>query len=122
MRLEKNFQTFIGHSSPVSRIMFTPDNSTLISVGDSILFWDFMAFKSEQEDGVREMPQGRELENMRDMPIAVVREAQNSNVNDCSQLRVLNESWFDEMRSRASTQQQAWVIIGKSFSLFQDYF
>ena len=93
--------------------MFTPDNSTLISVGDSILFWDFLAFKSEQEE-VKEMPQGRELENMRDLPIAVVREAQNSNINDCSQLRVLNESWFDEMRSRASTQQQAWVIIKKN--------
>ncbi len=42
MRLEKNFQTFVGHSSSINRVLFSPDNTTLISVGDSIVFWNFL--------------------------------------------------------------------------------
>ncbi|CAN0024134.1 unnamed protein product [Lampetra planeri] len=36
-------QTFIGHSESVRHVMFTPDQLGLVSVGDAILIWDFLA-------------------------------------------------------------------------------
>ena len=62
MRLERSSQTFVGHSAPVSRVVFTPDQSTLVSVGDSIVFWSFHALCGQQVDEAKDMPQGRLLE------------------------------------------------------------
>ena len=41
--LKLYFQVFIGHSENVSRILFTPDGKSLLSVGEAIYMWDFMA-------------------------------------------------------------------------------
>lgn len=41
MRLDINFQVFIGHSDHIQQVAFTPDNLGLISVGEAILLWDF---------------------------------------------------------------------------------
>ena len=67
MRLEKNFQAFIGHSSSVDCILFTPDHNTLITVGDSIIYWDFLAYLSceDKELNRKIMPNGRAIEDMR---------------------------------------------------------
>ncbi|XP_039416096.1 WD repeat-containing protein 90 isoform X3 [Corvus cornix cornix] len=43
MRLTINFQVFIGHSEPVRQVAFTPDQQHVISVGDAIFLWDFLA-------------------------------------------------------------------------------
>uniref|UniRef100_S4RMJ0 WD repeat domain 90 n=1 Tax=Petromyzon marinus TaxID=7757 RepID=S4RMJ0_PETMA len=48
-------QTFIGHSESVRHVMFTPDQLGLVSVGDAILIWDFLAlpaFRKERFPGV----------------------------------------------------------------------
>uniref|UniRef100_H2ZR20 CFA20 domain-containing protein n=1 Tax=Ciona savignyi TaxID=51511 RepID=H2ZR20_CIOSA len=40
---EVNYQAFIGHSSPIHRVMFTPDRLSLISASEGAIFiWDFM--------------------------------------------------------------------------------
>jgi len=38
-------QVFIGHSENVSRIIFTPDYKNLLSVGEALYLWDFMAYR-----------------------------------------------------------------------------
>ncbi|RMC17874.1 hypothetical protein DUI87_05543 [Hirundo rustica rustica] len=43
MRFHINFQVFIGHSEPVHQVAFTPNQEHVISVGDAIFLWDFLA-------------------------------------------------------------------------------
>ncbi len=87
MRLDRNYQLFVGHSQTVNKILFTPDNNGLISVGDALFFWDFMAFSVPNEN-INEMPQGRELEELKTIPIKVVRE--NGNQNSSSDVKRKN--------------------------------
>uniref|UniRef100_A0A8B9L481 WD repeat domain 90 n=1 Tax=Astyanax mexicanus TaxID=7994 RepID=A0A8B9L481_ASTMX len=56
MKLDVNSQVFIGHSQPITQVSFTPDQMGVVSVGDAIFFWDFLAqphqepsFLAEQE-------------------------------------------------------------------------
>lgn len=41
MRLDINFQVFIGHSDHIQQVAFTPDYLGLVSVGEAIFLWDF---------------------------------------------------------------------------------
>ncbi|XP_063748546.1 WD repeat-containing protein 90 [Eleginops maclovinus] len=43
MQLEINSQMFIGHSQPIRQVSFTPDQLGVVSVGDAIFLWDFLA-------------------------------------------------------------------------------
>uniref|UniRef100_A0A670JZN3 WD repeat-containing protein 90 n=1 Tax=Podarcis muralis TaxID=64176 RepID=A0A670JZN3_PODMU len=43
MRFDVNSQVFIGHSEPIQQVSFTPDQRQVISVGDAIFLWDFLA-------------------------------------------------------------------------------
>ncbi|XP_026206822.1 WD repeat-containing protein 90 isoform X2 [Anabas testudineus] len=43
MKLDINSQMFIGHSQPISQVNFTPDQLGMVSVGDAIFIWDFLA-------------------------------------------------------------------------------
>ncbi|XP_056153043.1 WD repeat-containing protein 90 [Lampris incognitus] len=43
MRLDVNSQMFRGHSQPIRQASFTPDQLGVVSVGDAIFFWDFLA-------------------------------------------------------------------------------
>ncbi|XP_026171981.1 WD repeat-containing protein 90 isoform X2 [Mastacembelus armatus] len=43
MQLDINSQMFIGHSQPIRQVSFTPDQLTVVSVGDAIFIWDFLA-------------------------------------------------------------------------------
>ena len=36
-------QLFIGHSQPICQVSFTPDQMGVVSVGDAIFLWDFLA-------------------------------------------------------------------------------
>lgn len=36
-------QVFIGHSEPIFQLLATPDGRRVISAGDAIFFWDFLA-------------------------------------------------------------------------------
>uniref|UniRef100_A0AAV2LFK1 WD repeat domain 90 n=2 Tax=Knipowitschia caucasica TaxID=637954 RepID=A0AAV2LFK1_KNICA len=36
-------QVFIGHSRPVLQVGFTPDQKSVVSVGDAVFIWDFLA-------------------------------------------------------------------------------
>ncbi|XP_056017616.1 WD repeat-containing protein 90-like isoform X2 [Ostrea edulis] len=45
MKLDINFQVFIGHSENVSKVIWTPDGKNVLSVGEAIYLWDFMAFR-----------------------------------------------------------------------------
>lgn len=38
-------QVFIGHSENVSKVIWTPDGKNVLSVGEAIYLWDFMAFR-----------------------------------------------------------------------------
>ncbi|POI33813.1 hypothetical protein CIB84_002434, partial [Bambusicola thoracicus] len=48
MRFDINFQVYIGHSEPVYQVAFTPDQQHVISVGDAIFLWDFLAVPAER--------------------------------------------------------------------------
>ncbi|XP_077979468.1 WD repeat-containing protein 90-like [Glandiceps talaboti] len=50
MRLDLNFQVFIGHSDNVQKLCFTPDSLALVSVGEAIFLWDFYGNGREQEE------------------------------------------------------------------------
>ncbi|XP_068672849.1 WD repeat-containing protein 90-like isoform X2 [Montipora foliosa] len=41
MRLDINFQVFIGHSDHIQQVAFTPDYLGVVSIGEAILLWDF---------------------------------------------------------------------------------
>nr|XP_046233487.1 WD repeat-containing protein 90 isoform X2 [Scatophagus argus] len=41
--MQLNSQMFIGHSQPIHQVSFTPDQLGVVSVGDAIFFWDFLA-------------------------------------------------------------------------------
>uniref|UniRef100_UPI0037E729E7 WD repeat-containing protein 90 n=1 Tax=Semicossyphus pulcher TaxID=241346 RepID=UPI0037E729E7 len=43
MQLHINSQMFIGHSQPIRQVSFTPDQLGVVSVGDGIFLWDFLA-------------------------------------------------------------------------------
>ncbi|XP_047466070.1 WD repeat-containing protein 90 [Mugil cephalus] len=43
MQFDINSQMFIGHSQPIRQVSFTPDQMGVISVGDAIFVWDFLA-------------------------------------------------------------------------------
>ncbi|XP_062444576.1 WD repeat-containing protein 90 [Rhea pennata] len=47
MRFDINFQVYIGHSEPVRHVAFTPDQEHVVSVGDAIFLWDFLALSAE---------------------------------------------------------------------------
>ncbi|KAJ7984499.1 hypothetical protein DPEC_G00355450 [Dallia pectoralis] len=47
MQQDVNSQMFIGHSQPIHQVSFTPDQMSVISVGDAIFFWDFLAHPTE---------------------------------------------------------------------------
>uniref|UniRef100_A0A8C4VBJ2 WD repeat-containing protein 90 n=1 Tax=Falco tinnunculus TaxID=100819 RepID=A0A8C4VBJ2_FALTI len=41
-------QVYIGHSEPVRQVAFTPDQRHVISIGDAIFLWDFLALPVER--------------------------------------------------------------------------
>ncbi|KAI1896220.1 hypothetical protein AGOR_G00092560 [Albula goreensis] len=43
MRFDVNAQVFIGHSQPIQQVSFTPDQLALVSVGEAVFYWDFLA-------------------------------------------------------------------------------
>ncbi|XP_041063040.1 WD repeat-containing protein 90 [Carcharodon carcharias] len=49
MKQDINFQVFIGHSETIQQAAFTPDQLSVISVGDAIFVWDFLASVLDQE-------------------------------------------------------------------------
>ncbi|TSL82524.1 WD repeat-containing protein 90 [Bagarius yarrelli] len=50
MKLDVKSQVFIGHSEPITQVSFTPDQMGIVSVGDAIFFWDFLAHPQEVPD------------------------------------------------------------------------
>ncbi|KAM6320084.1 WD repeat-containing protein 90 [Podargus strigoides] len=53
MRFNVNCQVYIGHSEPVRQVAFTPDQRHVISVGDAIFLWDFLALPEERSSPAR---------------------------------------------------------------------
>uniref|UniRef100_A0A3Q3VM96 Uncharacterized protein n=1 Tax=Mola mola TaxID=94237 RepID=A0A3Q3VM96_MOLML len=47
MQLVVNSQMFIGHSQPIRQVSFTPDQLGVVSVGDAIFIWDFLAHRPD---------------------------------------------------------------------------
>ncbi|KAM6898195.1 WD repeat-containing protein 90 [Lycodopsis pacificus] len=47
MQLDVSSQMFIGHSQPIRQVSFTPDQLGVVSVGDAIFLWDFLAHPVE---------------------------------------------------------------------------
>jgi len=66
MRFDKSFQAFIGHSAPVSSILFTPDSSKVVTVGESIIYWELGAAEESTESFA--IPQES------DLPVKIVKE------------------------------------------------
>ncbi|XP_016518793.1 WD repeat-containing protein 90 isoform X1 [Poecilia formosa] len=48
-----NPQMYIGHSQPIRQVSFTPDQLGVVSVGDAIFLWDFLAEPDECVMGSR---------------------------------------------------------------------
>ncbi|KAM6299212.1 WD repeat-containing protein 90 [Aegotheles albertisi] len=53
MRFDINFQVYIGHSEPVRQVAFTPDQQHVISIGDAIFLWDFLAPPTQRSPPAR---------------------------------------------------------------------
>ncbi|KAM8730726.1 WD repeat-containing protein 90 isoform 2-T2 [Acanthopagrus schlegelii] len=49
MQLHINSQMFIGHSQPIRQVSFTPDQLGVVSVGDAIFLWDFLAHPADSD-------------------------------------------------------------------------
>uniref|UniRef100_A0A4W5QC57 WD repeat-containing protein 90 n=1 Tax=Hucho hucho TaxID=62062 RepID=A0A4W5QC57_9TELE len=49
-------QMFIGHSQPIRQVNFSPDQMAVVSVGDAIFFWDFLAHPQETGTDRRSPP------------------------------------------------------------------
>lgn len=43
-------QVFIGHSEPIRQVRFTPDQMGVVTAGDALFFWDFLAPPQEAVD------------------------------------------------------------------------
>eukprot|EP00062_Callorhinchus_milii_P017741 gi/632970473/ref/XP_007901672.1/ PREDICTED: WD repeat-containing protein 90 [Callorhinchus milii] len=56
MKQDTNFQVFIGHSEAIQQVAFTPDQLSVISVGDGIFIWDFLAGLSDQKETNDNLP------------------------------------------------------------------
>ncbi|XP_041733420.1 WD repeat-containing protein 90 [Coregonus clupeaformis] len=56
MQLDVNSQMFIGHSQPIHQVNFSPDQMAVVSVGDAIFFWDFLAHPQEAGTDRRSPP------------------------------------------------------------------
>uniref|UniRef100_UPI00398F26DD WD repeat-containing protein 90 n=1 Tax=Pristiophorus japonicus TaxID=55135 RepID=UPI00398F26DD len=52
LKQDINFQVFIGHSETIHQATFTPDQLSVISVGDAIFVWDFLAAVRDQENNL----------------------------------------------------------------------
>ena len=39
-------KVFIGHAESISSVMFMPDSKSLVSFGEAIFVWDFLASES----------------------------------------------------------------------------
>ncbi|RXN21814.1 WD repeat-containing 90 [Labeo rohita] len=50
MHLDVNSQVFIGHSEPIRQVRFTPDQMGVVTAGDALFFWDFLAPPQEAVD------------------------------------------------------------------------
>ncbi|XP_065114825.1 WD repeat-containing protein 90 [Paramisgurnus dabryanus] len=49
MHLDINSQVFIGHSEAIRQVRFTPDQRGVVTVGDALFFWDFLAHPQETD-------------------------------------------------------------------------
>ncbi|XP_069036890.1 WD repeat-containing protein 90 [Lepisosteus oculatus] len=56
MKHDTSYQVFIGHSQPIQQVGFTPDQLGVVSVGDAIYYWDFLAYPEEMEENKRQSP------------------------------------------------------------------
>ncbi|MBN3306420.1 WDR90 protein, partial [Amia calva] len=50
MKHDVNCQVFIGHSQPIQQVSFTPDQLGVVTVGDAIYYWDFLAYPQEIQE------------------------------------------------------------------------
>lgn len=41
---------FIGHAEQINQLVFTTDYLSLISIGEAIFLWDFVAHKKDQTE------------------------------------------------------------------------
>ncbi|KAK6171134.1 hypothetical protein SNE40_019389 [Patella caerulea] len=64
MKLDINFQVFIGHCEKINKILFTPDGIGFISVGEAIYLWDFLAFEKPKPTEGREVVLDQEQEEL----------------------------------------------------------
>uniref|UniRef100_A0A3B4ZIF7 WD repeat domain 90 n=1 Tax=Stegastes partitus TaxID=144197 RepID=A0A3B4ZIF7_9TELE len=63
MQLDTNSQVmFIGHSQPIRQVSFTPDQLGVVSVGDAIFLWDFLA---NPVDSLTDIPPDTEVNGVR---------------------------------------------------------
>ncbi|KAM8837306.1 WD repeat-containing protein 90 isoform 1-T1 [Spinachia spinachia] len=53
MHVDISSQMFIGHSQPIRQVSFTPDQLGVVSVGDAIFLWDFLAHPVDSLTDIR---------------------------------------------------------------------
>nr|XP_055038117.1 WD repeat-containing protein 90 isoform X5 [Misgurnus anguillicaudatus] len=56
MHLDVNSQVFIGHSEAIRQVRFTPDQRGVVTVGDALFFWDFLAHPQEADGALSPPP------------------------------------------------------------------
>ncbi|KAK7112108.1 WD repeat-containing protein 90-like isoform X2 [Littorina saxatilis] len=63
MRLDINFQVFIGHSESASKVVYTPDSQNIISAGEAIYIWNNLAARSPTPPVVGRMLSHKEADD-----------------------------------------------------------
>jgi WD40 repeat protein len=97
MKLDKNYQTFVGHSSVVNRVLFINENKTLLSIGDTLIFWDFLAPGLDTD---KVMPAGRAIASIDKKP---------HKPYEVKQFKVLDGKSFEQMKTHHQNQWSANV-------------
>ncbi|ESP04065.1 hypothetical protein LOTGIDRAFT_230310 [Lottia gigantea] len=130
MKLDINFQVFIGHCEKINRILFTPDGIGFISVGEAIYIWDFLAFHKpppsegrdvvldkEQEELIKEMERlnnsmGKSFTEVprRSPPRPTIRFDSPGRIDDLSSIYKSSVGDIDDIQSVTSEKEE--VILG----------
>ncbi|XP_051789984.1 WD repeat-containing protein 90 isoform X2 [Erpetoichthys calabaricus] len=53
MKHDVNYQVFIGHSEQIQQVNFAPDQLGIVTVGDAVYIWDFLASPAELQHSKR---------------------------------------------------------------------
>ncbi|CAF2044469.1 unnamed protein product [Rotaria magnacalcarata] len=120
MKLDKNFQNFICHSGPIRKIFFTDDNMHVVSIGDSLLIWNVLAWNTSRPT----MPNNAQcivspqLMMTKILENTIVRSSSDQSKNSSELFQCSQQK--NESNARPITRSLSNLEIGKTVTMFQE--